>query len=439
MKILILGSNHVAEALAQELCSAGHDITLIDNRVDAVKKIDMELDVRGIVGHPTYPEVLRQGECADSDALIAVLEHDESNMVACQIAHSLFNVPIKIARIRTHNYLEDGKLFGDDNLPIDLFINPERILAKKISQTINHPGAEEVQYHLEAGLARVIIPEASPWLGKPIHEIEKELDCRILIKLDNEQIIYLSGTDEVHAKDEVITACAVSNINAVLDHCGIENPSFSEIVIGGAGYNAKYLAKQLGNHYKIKVIEKNYHLCQKFAGDFPNVITLHGDVKDEQIWSQETLGDADIYCGLTNDDASNVLSCLIAKQLGCKKSLSLFKEPNYLELMRPYLDYGVSAQIAMVNTILTALYKKDGIKLVFTIANGLLMSASIVIKESFKHLGKPLKSIQLGNQICLIGVCRDNHLLLDQDTLIQEDDLIIFLTDSRQTIHDIKI
>lgn len=439
MKILILGSNHVASALAQELCSAGHDITVIDNRVDAIKKIDLELDVRGIVGHPTYPEVLKQGECADSDALIAVLEHDESNMVACQIAHSLFNVPIKIARIRSHNYLHDGKLYGDDNLPIDLFINPERILAKKISQTINHPGTQEVQYHLEAGLVRVIIPEQSPWLDKNIHDIEKELECRILIKLDNETITYLNGTNQLHANDEIILACSVSNINCVLDACGIENPTFNEIVIGGAGYNAKYLAKQLGDHYKIKVIEKKYHLCQKFAADFPNVITLHGDVKDEQIWTNEELGDADIYCGLTNDDASNVLSCLIAKQLGCKKSLSLFKEPNYLDLMRSYLDYGVSGQMAMVNTILTALYKKDGIKLVFNIANGLLMSASIIINENFKQLGKPLKTINLGNQICLIGVCRDNHLLLDQDTLIQEKDLIIFLTDSRQTIHDIKI
>ena len=439
MKILILGSNHVASALAQELCSAGHDITVIDNRVDAVKKIDLELDVRGIVGHPTYPEVLRQGECADSDALIAVLEHDESNMVACQIAHSLFNVPTKIARIRTHNYLHDGKLYGDDNLPIDLFINPERILAKKISQTINHPGAEEVQYHLEAGLVRFILPEESPWLDKNVLELEKTYECRIPIKLENESIIYLSETDTLKPHDEIILACTVSNINGIMEACGIENPSLNEIVIGGAGYNAKYLAKQLSGHYKIKVIEKNYHLCQKFAADFPHVITLHGDVKDEQIWTHEALGDADIYCGLTNDDASNVLSCLIAKQLGCKKTLSLFKEPNYLDLMRSYVDYGVSGQMAMVNLILTALYKKDGIKLVFTIANGLLMSASVLINDQFKQLNKPLKSIDLGNNICLLGVCRDGHLLLDQDTIIQENDLILFLTDSRQTIHNIKI
>lgn len=439
MKILILGSNHVAYALAQELCSAGHDITVIDNRVDAVKKIDLELDVRGIVGHPTYPEVLRQGECADSDALIAVLEHDESNMVACQIAHTLFNVPIKIARIKTHNYLHDGKLYGDDNLPIDLFINPERILAKKISQTINHPGAEEVQYHLEGGLVRFFIPESSPWLETTISELEKTHECRIPIKLENDAIVYLNETDQLQAHDEIIMACAVSNINGIMATCGVENPSLNEIVIGGAGYNAKYLAKQLSSHYKIKIIEKKYQTCQKFAADFPNIITFHGDVKDEQIWINESLGNADIYCGLTDDDASNVLSCLIAKQLGCKKTLSLFKEPNYLDLMRSYLDYGVSGQMAMVNLILTALYRKDGIKLVFTIANGLLMSASVLINAQFKQLDKPLKSIDLGNNICLLGVCRDGHLLLDKDTIIQENDLILFLTDSRQTIHNIKI
>ena len=322
MKILILGSNYVASALAQELCSAGHDITVIDRHIEAVKKIDLELDVRGIVGHPTYPEVLRQGECADSNAIIAVLEHDESNMVACQIAHSLFNVPIKIARIRSHNYLDNGKLFGDENLPIDLFINPERILAKKISQTINHPGAEEVQYHLDAGLVRLIVPEDSQWLGKKIQDIEKTHECRIVIKLKNETIIYLNPNDTLNPNEEIIIVCAVSNINSLLGECGIDNPALSEIVIGGAGYNAKYLVKQLGTHYKIKVIEKNHYECQKFASDFPNVITLHGDVKDEQIWTQEALGNADIYCGLTDDDASNVLSCLLAKQLGCKKSLS---------------------------------------------------------------------------------------------------------------------
>lgn len=439
MKILILGSNYVASALAQELCAAGHDITLIDNRVDTIKKIDMELDVRGIVGHPTYPDVLKQGECGDSDALIAVLDHDESNMVACQIAHSLFKVPIKIARIRANHYLHEGKLFGDNNLPIDLFINPEKILGKKISQTINHPGAEEVQYHLQAGFIKLKLPEGSAWCGQTVQDIESKHECRILIRLEINDIHYLKPTDQLQPGQSIIAACGIDYINDLIQTSGIECPILDEIIIGGAGHNAKHLVKQLGSHFKIRVLEKSYHLCQRFAEEFPQVTTLHGDVKDEQLWISEELNKADIYCAMTDDDASNVLSCLVAKQLGCEKTLSIFKEPNYLNLMANYIDYGISTQMAVVNTILTALYKNNGIKLVFTLANGRLISASIHISEQFKQLGMPLKAIKLGNHVCLVGVCRDNNLLLDQDTIIQTNDLIIFLSDSRQTIHELKI
>ena len=125
MKILILGSNDVAYTLAQVLSKMDHAITVVDNKVDQIKHIDRELDVKGIIGYPTYPFVLDKADCATTDILIAVLDQDEANMVACQIAHSLFNVPLKIARIKNHHYLNQKKLYGNQDLPIDVFISPE--------------------------------------------------------------------------------------------------------------------------------------------------------------------------------------------------------------------------------------------------------------------------------------------------------------------------
>lgn len=437
MKILILGSNALVASIAEELCAAGHDITVIDNRVDAIKKIDMELDVRGIIGHPTHPEVLLRGECGDSDALIAILDHDESNMVACQIAHSLFHVPIKIARIRTQNYLFDGELFGDDQLPIDVFINPEKAIAKRISQIINHPGVQEVQYHGHAAFVMVKIPAESTWVGQSIADIEHYWQCALIAQCHENTISYLEKTCIVQPHMQIILACDVNKTNDLISDLGIKQVKINDIMIAGAGHNAKNLVKKLNDHLKITVVEKTHAYCIRFAKEFPDIKVLHADIKDHVVWEQESLDKSDLFCALTDDDASNLLSALMGKQMGCHKTLCLFKEPDYVPLLLPYIDFALSSRSATINTILTALYQTKGVQQVMSLAFGALFAISIEITEDHPAIGQTYSHFKLPSRIHCIGINRQESFISDPEQVIMANDHLLLITRHRDAIYDL--
>lgn len=437
MKILILGSSALAASIAEELCDAGHDITIIDNRLDAIKKIDMELDVRGIIGQPTHPEVLAKGECGDSDAIIAILDHDESNMVACQIAHSLFQVPIKIARIRTQNYLLDGQLFGDDQLPIDVFINPEKEIAKRVSQIINHPGAKEIQCHNHAAFVMIEVPAESSWVGQSVKDIQAYWECVLIAQFHEKTLNYFENEQIIQPHMHIMLACDVSRTNDLIRDLGIKQDKIDDIVIAGAGHNAKNLIKQLNDHFDITIIEKTHANCIRFAKEFPDIKVLHADIKDHVVWEQESLSKNDFFCALTDDDASNLLSALMAKQMSCPKTLCLFKEPDYVSLLLPYVDFALSSRSATINSILTALYQSKKINKVMSLAYGQLLAVSVEVTEDHPAIGQTRNEFKPPSRIHCIGITRQETFISNPEQTIMAGDLLVLITHHRNAIHNL--
>jgi len=428
MKILILGSNDVAYTLAQVLSKMDHAITVVDNKVDQIKHIDRELDVKGIIGYPTYPFVLDKADCATTDILIAVLDQDEANMVACQIAHSLFNVPLKIARIKNHHYLNQKKLYGNQDLPIDVFISPEIVLSKQITSLINFPGVEEIRFFDSAYIILIKITPTSAWVGQTARALEQAHQCIISHTFSNKKWQQITPKYKVNTGDEILLSAKRGNISKILASAGIDNPDIKHIMIGGLGHNGTNLIRSIQHEYNIKAIEKDIHQCKRSASEFDDLTILHGKISDRQLLEEEGISRVDFYCALTDDESENILSSLIAKKSGCKKVLCLLKNTSYSDCISDHVDHILLSKIAVINAILTEIHKGRSIDAVKSIRGGEITLFKMKITEHFKYLNKPIKSIPFPNTTNLLGIIRKEDFYTDKDLIVSQDDFMIFST-----------
>ncbi|MAJ82151.1 MAG: Trk system potassium transporter TrkA [Legionellales bacterium] len=425
MKILILGSNDIAYNLAQELSKIDYAVTVVDNKVDQIKQIDRELDVKGIIGYPTYPSVLDNADCETTDILIAVLDNDEANMVACQIAHSLFNVPLKIARIKNHHYLNQGKLYGDEDLPIDVFISPEILLTRQITSLINFPGAEEIRFFGSAYIVLIRIQASSPWITQKIKTVENDNECLItFIQRDGKWLIP-DIKFSLKENDQLLFASKRGNVSKILASAGIENPEINNIMVGGLGHNGTNLIRNIQSNYNIKAIEKNSQQCNRAATEFENITVLHGKISDRQLMVDEGVAQSDFFCALTDDESENILSSLMAKKMGCKKVVTLLTNTIYYECINELVDYVIISKLALINAILTEIYKGESIHEVKSISCGEITLIKMGITEHFNHLNFPATAIPYPKNATFVGILRDNEFFSDRDTLIKKGDFVL--------------
>ncbi len=433
MKILILGSNDIVYALAKELSEINHAVTVIDIKVDQIKQIDRDLDVRGIIGHPTYPHILEKAECHNTDILISILDNDESNMVACQIAHSLFNVPIKIARIRDHNYLNQRRLYGDQDLPIDVFISPETNLTSQMSSLINYPGAKEIRFFESAALISLYIDEHSPWMNQAISDIEAEIEGRIITLKTDGTWQSLNNKSVIDQPSIVVITCPRTKLSQIIQSSGVESPPLSRVFIGGLGHNGKNLIRHIADTYNVKALDKNIHQCHRTAAEFQNITVLHSPITNKQLLIDEGIDKTDFFCALTDDDSENILSSLMAKKMGCRYVLCLLKENTYSECIEGLVDYSILTKTAIINAILSEIYKGDRIDRIKSMDTGKLIYLKISVDDKFKYLQKALKSIP--DTLFKIGILRNESFHFDLDLIIESGDkLIVGVT----SMHDIK-
>jgi trk system potassium uptake protein TrkA len=436
MKVIICGAGMVGSNIARYLASEGNSITVIDQRPDLIRKIGDSLDVQAIVGHASHPDVLDQAGAGDADMIIAVTAADEINMLACQVAHSLFNVPTKVARVRHQGYLQSiwANLFSREHLPIDVIISPELEVAKAVIRRLQVPGAIDV-IPLAGDKVRLIgvrCKEETPLVHTPLRQLTvlfPDLNIVIVGIVRNGRSIVPTPEDLMLPGDDVYFVVDTAHTARAMAAFGLEEKEAQRIVIFGGGNIGLFLAQQLEAQVPsmtIRVIEADKARAEFLSKSLSRSVVLHGDVLDPEILKEANAGEAETVVAVTNGDETNMLSALLAKRLGAKKTMALLNKPTYMPLVGPLgIDVTISPRGITVSNILQHV-RRGRIHSVHALQEGFgeLIEADAI--ETSPLVGKPLREVKLPSGVLLGAIVRGGTVISPRgSTIVQANDRVV--------------
>ncbi len=440
MNILILGAGQVGSSVAENLASESNDITLIDSNAILLNDLSERLDIQTVVGHASHPDTLIKAGISDADMLVAVTNSDETNIVACQIAHSLFHTPTKIARVRSQEYLKYKELFNDNDLPIDVLISPEQLVAEHIQRLIEYPGALQV-LDFAGGRARLVGVKAyygGPLVGHEIADLRKHMpgiDARVAAIFRRGKGIVPDGHQVIEADDEVFFIAARKDIRAVMSELRKLDKPIKCIMLAGGGNIGKRLAQSLENKYSVKILEHNTERAKELSCDLSKTIVLFGDTADEDLLLEENVDQMDVFCALTNDDEANILSSMLVKRLGARKVMSLINRHAYVDLMESEgtIDVAISPQQITISGLLAHVRRGDVVA-VHSLRRGAAEAIEAIAhgdSKNSKVVGKTVEQIKLPKGTTIGAIIRGEEVIMaHHDIKIEnEDHVILFLLD----------
>tara|TARA_R110002072_G_scaffold269868_3_gene429547 strand:+ start:92830 stop:94203 length:1374 start_codon:yes stop_codon:yes gene_type:complete len=442
MKIIILGCNQVSASLAENLASEATDITVVDPDADALRELKDRLDVGIAQGWPSHPDVLRAAGAEDADMIIAVTENDEVNMVACQIAFSIFKTPKKICRLRSASYINQEDLFRPDAIPLDVVISPELLVSNYIRRLIELPGSLQVLDFAD-GNAQLVAVRAyygGPLVGQEIRFLREHMpnvDARVAAIFRRNRAITPEGSTVIEADDEVFFIAAPKNIRAVIGELRRLDRPYKRLIIAGGGNIGVRLAEALEQRYQVKVIEHSAKRCEYLAEYLNKAVVLNGMSSDKQLLQEEGIADTDVFLALTNDDEANIMSSLLAKRLGARKVMCLINNPAYVDLVQGgEIDIAISPQQASIGSLLTHIRRGDIVN-VHSLRRGAAEAMEAIAhgdSHSSKVVGRALEDIELPPGTTIGAIVRDNEVLIAHDDIVieAEDHVILFLTDKKR-------
>ncbi|MGY2257883.1 Trk system potassium transporter TrkA [Pseudomonas sp. SDO55104_S430] len=448
MKIIILGAGQVGGSLAEHLASEANDITVVDTDGERLRDLGDRLDIRTIQGRGSIPSVLRQAGADDADMLVAVTNSDETNMVACQVAHTLFHTPTKIARVREAAYLTRAdELFDNEAIPVDVLISPEQVVTNYIKRLIQHPGALQVIDFAE-GKAQLVAVRAyygGPLVGQQLRQLREHMpnvETRVAAIFRRDRPILPQGDTVIEADDEVFFIAARANIRAVMSEMRRLDETYKRIVIAGGGQIGERLAEAIESRYQVKIIEMNPARCRHLSDHLDSTVVLQGSASDRDLLMEENIADADIFLALTNDDEANIMSSLLAKRLGAKKVMTIINNPAYVDLIQGGdIDIAISPQLATIGTLLAHVRRGDIVS-VHSLRRGAAEAIEAIAHgdaKSSKVIGKAIENIGLPPGTTIGAIIRDEEVIIaHDDTVIQTGDhVILFLVDKKH-IRDVE-
>lgn len=442
MKIIILGAGQVGTSVANNLVSEANDITVIDQDAQLLRELQDRLDLGTVQGHAAHPEVLRRAGADDADMILAVTNSDETNMVACQVAYTVFHTPTKIARVRAPEYLRYPQLFLPGALPVDVIISPEQLVTDYIMRLVEHPGALQV---LDFAGGRVRLVAVRAYYGGPLvgHELRTlydhmpDVEARVAAIYRQDRAIKPEGQTVIEADDEVFFVAAAEHIRAVMSELRKLERPFRRLMFAGGGNIGRRLAKALEGSYRVKVIEQDQKRAREISEDLENTIVLWGDAADENLLLEENIENTDVFCAVTNDDEANILSAMLAKRLGARKVMALINRPAYVDLVQSgNIDIAISPQQATIGSLLTHVRRGD-VEMVHSLRRGAAEAIEAVAhgdRSSSKVVGRSVGEIDLPKGTSIGAIVRDEQVLIaHHDTVIEsEDHVILFVVDKRR-------
>ncbi len=440
MKIVILGAGQVGGTVAATLATEANDITVVDTSAQVLQGLQDRLDLRTVTGNGTYPEVLARAGADDADMIIAVTDSDEANMVACQVAATLFHTPTKIARVRALEYLAHPQIFAPDALPIDVLISPEQLVTQYVRRLIEHPGALQVMDFAD-GKVRLVGVRAyygGPLVGQALRTLREHVpgvDTRVAAIYRKGAAIIPEGDTVVEAGDEVFFVAARKNIRAVMSELRRLDKPVKRVMLAGGGNIGTRLAQSLEGSYQVKIIEHNAQRCRAIADELNKTIVLHGDAADEDLLLEENIENTDVFCALTNDDEANILSAMLAKRRGARTVMALINRAAYVELIQSSddIDVAISPQQATIGSLLAHIRRGD-VATVHSLRRGAAEAIEAIAHGdagSSEVVGKRVEDIRLPRGTTIGAIVRDEQVIMaHHDTVIEpEDHVILFLVD----------
>ena len=444
MNIIICGAGRVGFTISKILTEQDHSITVIDQSSEDIQKINDNLDVKVIVGKATSPNVLEKANTKDADMIIAVTKNDETNMLICQIAYSIFKVPKKIARIRSQEYLNEkyNFLFNKENLPIDFIISPELEIARSIQRKLEAPGAlENIPFaQNKIRLLEILIEDNCPLTGIKLNQITTkfpDLNANILGVIRDENFLFVKKNDVLKSNDKAYVIMNAEQMQKTLSAFGHEEKISNKVLIIGGGNIGFNLAKNLEASFesvRIKIIEKDKNRAEFIANELNNSIVINGNALDEDILEEANLSEVETVLALTNDDEDNLMvSVLVEKFSKDKRTMALINKPNYSLLKSSLkIDDLIDPRMDTVATILKHIHKGT-IETAYTILNGEYEVIEADIIETSELINKELKNSNLPDEIRIGAILRDGKILIPRsNTKFQKDDTVVFLCKSDQ-------
>lgn len=438
MRVIVSGAGQVGYGIAEKLSVEGIEVTVIDSDHALVQRVRDNLDARGVHGHGSHPDILAQAGAADADMLIAVTQVDEVNMTACQVAHSIFNVPVRIARIRAQGYLstEWSNLFARDHLPIDVIISPEIEVGELILQRLAYPGASEiVTFEDEKVMVLAIdVQEDCAVIDTPLRhltELFRNLQATVMGVRRDGEVLVLRSRESLIPGDQAIVAVPQEQVSRLLGLFNRDEQPPTKIVIAGAGNIGRYVASRLEQtdpSVSIRLIETNRAIAQVAAETMERSIVVFGDALQEDILQEVDVRDAEMFLGLTNDDETNILSCVLASELGCKANFALVNQPQYPRFARRLgVDSFINPRGVTVSKILRHV-RRGRIRGVYSLFDG---SAELIEAEALETsplVGKPLRELDIADGIRIGAIIRGDKIIMPTgDCRIEAGDLVIVM------------
>ena len=443
MKILILGAGQVGASAAYHLSrEETNEVTVVDKRADVLRELQDRLDIRTVVGHAAYPEVLERAGANDVDIIVALTDTDETNMIACQVAYTMFHTPTKIARIRSAEYMNSKQLFSQDAIPIDVRISPEQLVCEYIEQLILYPGASQVLDFAD-GRVRLVGARADRdglLVGQRIATLKEHIpnsEARIAAIYRNGKPVVPDGDTVIQENDEVFFISDRKDIRVFMSEMRRLEDPVRRVVIAGGGNIGVRLALALEHTNQVKIIERDPERARNISEQLNKAIVLVGDAADEELLLEENIDSVDVFCALTNSEEANILSSMLAKQLGAHKVMALINRVSYVDLVEASsIDIAISPQQITIGSLLAHVRRGDVVK-VHSLRRGAAEAIEAIAHgspEESKVVGRAIGNIDLPKGASIVALVRGNQVIIaHHDTVVERDDhVILFLTDRRK-------
>ncbi|MGV8838749.1 MAG: Trk system potassium transporter TrkA [Bauldia sp.] len=436
MRVVICGAGQVGYGIAERLAAEQHDVSVIDTQPPLVQAVRDTLDVRGIVGNGAHPDILAEAGAEGADMIVAVTLNDEVNMIACQVAHSLFSVPTKIARIRSRAYREPhwSDLFSNESLPIDVIISPEVEVGEMVVRRLELPGAVDIVRFADDKVAVVGVEcrQDCPVVDTPLDQLSElfpDLEAVVVGIFRNGALRVPHSEDFMLAGDLVYVVANAEHVRRTLSVFGHEEQEATRVVIAGGGNIGFYVAAALEHRKartRVKVIEPVRDRAVAIAEELRSTIVLNGSALNREILREADIEETDTLVAVTNDDKINLLACVMAKRLGAKRTLTLVNDPSFGGLTpRLDIDAVVNPRAVTVSRVLQHV-RRGRIRAVYSVGNGEAEVLEAEALETSPLVGRPLRDLDLPEGIRIGAIYRGGKVLMPKGGLVvQAKDRVI--------------
>ncbi|MDR2164450.1 MAG: Trk system potassium transporter TrkA [Zoogloeaceae bacterium] len=416
MKIIILGAGQVGASAAESLLSEENDITLVDQNEELLDSLQNRLDLQTVTGNAAHPSVIAQAGGADADLLIAVTQSDQTNLVACKVAHSLFNIPTRIARLRSHDFLDDARLLSKENFAVDFALCPEQIITDYIVRLVRFPEALQVLDFVGGRVSLVAIRANREGLivGKPVSTLREHLppdmDARIAAIYRNDKPITPTGNTRILPGDELFLLAAAEHIRPVMRELRRMLEPVQRVMIAGGGNIGLRVASALEREYEIKVIENRIAQAEYIADRLKDTLVLEGSGTDEELLEQENIAEMDLFLALTNDDENNIMAASLAKRMGCKRAVAIINRHAYADMAQGGpVDICISPAYVSIGALLACIRRGD-VAAVHSLRRGAAEALDMVAHGdpgNSRVVGKRIRDIRWPEGVTVAALVRD--------------------------------